>query len=280
MRGADGTTYIPFSLTLDAPSSRRRGGLYVRVVSKGAAAAPAPAPANNTQERRAGLPVGQRAVPRCEAGRQGVSRHGAQAGEYEVSSRSRRRARSRPSATSLRRKMGASRRDLTVPEFAAPDLTTSSVLLGAIEQLSAPLTPEQQQENPYTFGNMRVVPSPDAKFKKSGELQVLFWVYGDAGERRQAGSADRVQLSPEDGGRREVLQQDRAAAVERVDAAGAVRCRRWASVAGQPGRAAREFSCRRLSPRDQADRQDLGQDADSERQLHRRGVIAGEDLLP
>jgi hypothetical protein len=59
-----------------------------------------------------------------------------------------------------------------------PDLTTSSVLLGAIEQLSAPLTPEQQQENPYTFGTMRVVPSLDAKFKKAGELQVLFWVYG------------------------------------------------------------------------------------------------------
>ena len=53
------------------------------------------------------------------------------------------------------------------------------MLLGeSIEPLPTPLTPEQQQENPYTFGTMRVVPSTDAKLKKSGELQVLFWVYG------------------------------------------------------------------------------------------------------
>ena len=76
MRGADGTTYVPFSVKLDAAKLAAPGvALYVRVVSKGAAAAPAPA---DHQETRIGLPLGQRAVPRCEAGRQGDSRHGPQ----------------------------------------------------------------------------------------------------------------------------------------------------------------------------------------------------------
>jgi hypothetical protein len=74
--------------------------------------------------------------------------------------------------------MGMLRHSITVPDFTGTDITTSSVLLGSVEQIAAPLTPEQQQENPYTFGNMRVVPSIDSKLKKSGELQVLFWVYG------------------------------------------------------------------------------------------------------
>jgi hypothetical protein len=59
------------------------------------------------------------------------------------------------------------------------ELSTSSVIIAsAIEPVTTALTPQQQQENPYTFGSMRVVPSDDAKLKKNGELQVLFWIYG------------------------------------------------------------------------------------------------------
>ena len=75
-------------------------------------------------------------------------------------------------------KAGFLRRDFTVPDLSGPDLTTSSLLVGSIEQIAAPLAPAEQLENPYTFGTMRVVPSLDNKLKKSGELQVLFWVYG------------------------------------------------------------------------------------------------------
>jgi len=38
--------------------------------------------------------------------------------------------------------------------------------------------PDEQQEHPYTFGTMRIVPSFKPEFKKSGELQVIFWIYG------------------------------------------------------------------------------------------------------
>jgi len=48
----------------------------------------------------------------------------------------------------------------------------------SVEPLSAALPADQQEANPYVFGPMRIVPSPDGKFSKSGELSVIFWIYG------------------------------------------------------------------------------------------------------
>ena len=68
---------------------------------------------------------------------------------------------------------------LTVPDFNAAGLATSSIIVAtAIEDAPANMTTAQQQENPYVFGPLRIVPSLDGKLKKSGELQVLFWIYG------------------------------------------------------------------------------------------------------
>jgi len=175
MRGADGTTYIPFSVTLDAAKLAAPGvGMYVRVVSKSAAPVTAEAakkgapayPWDNVQFLDV-KPDGK--VARAMA---------LKAGEYEVLVAVKEKSPLENQRNQPPSKAGFLRRDLTVPELSGPDLTTSSLLLGTIEQIPAALTPEQQQENPYTFGTMRVVPSLDAKFKKAGELQVLFWVYG------------------------------------------------------------------------------------------------------
>ena len=173
MRGADGTTYTPFSVKLDAAKLAAPGvALYVRVVSKGAAPTPAdtkkpaPYPWDNVQFLDV-KPDGK--VTRAMA---------LKAGEYEVLIAVKEKSpvenqRNQPPA-----KAGFLRRDFTVPDLSGPDLTTSSLLVGSIEQIAAPLAPAEQLENPYTFGTMRVVPSLDNKLKKSGELQVLFWVYG------------------------------------------------------------------------------------------------------
>ena len=178
MKGVDGSTYIPFSVVLDAAKLSSPGaGFYVRVVSK--SAAPAPAEAAKQNDKKAPTfpwdnvqfldvpPDGK--VARAMA---------LKAGEYEVLVAVKEKSplenqRNQPPA-----KAGFMRRDLTVPDMSGPDLTTSSLLVGTIEQLAAPLTPAEQLSNPYTFGTMRVVPSLDAKLKKGGELQVLFWVYG------------------------------------------------------------------------------------------------------
>jgi hypothetical protein len=74
-------------------------------------------------------------------------------------------------------KVGLLRHEITVPDFGVADLTTSSVILArSVEQVAAP--PADQESNPYVFGPMRIVPSPDGRFAKSAELSVIFWIYG------------------------------------------------------------------------------------------------------
>jgi hypothetical protein len=74
-------------------------------------------------------------------------------------------------------KVGLLRHEITVPDFGGSDLTTSSVIVArTVEQVSGP--PADQESNPYVFGPMRIVPSPDGKFGKSAELSVIFWIYG------------------------------------------------------------------------------------------------------
>jgi len=185
LRGGDGATYIPFTIVADASKlAAPATALYVRVVNKNAAAAPAPPAAENNNRNRNQAPAAVTYpwdnVNFIEVKGDGrVSRAIAlKPGEYEIFVTMKERSPLEPPRNAPPAKVGMLRRDITVPDFGGMDITTSSVLLGSVEQIATPLTPEQQQENPYTFGTMRVVPSVDAKLKKSGELQVLFWVYG------------------------------------------------------------------------------------------------------
>lgn len=67
---------------------------------------------------------------------------------------------------------------LEVPNYDNGEFTTSSVVLAErLEQLSAPVTPDQQVDRPYAFGTTEIIPSPDRKFRKSQELIVLFQIY-------------------------------------------------------------------------------------------------------
>jgi hypothetical protein len=67
------------------------------------------------------------------------------------------------------------RRDVTVPDFS--DLSMSSVLIGSIAPLAAPLSADEQKENPYTFREMNVTVAAESKLKKAGELEMPFWIY-------------------------------------------------------------------------------------------------------
>ncbi len=55
-------------------------------------------------------------------------------------------------------------------------MTSSVIVARSVEQVAAP--PTDQESNPYVFGPMRIVPSPDGKFAKGAELSVIFWIYG------------------------------------------------------------------------------------------------------
>jgi hypothetical protein len=175
MQGADGVTYIPFSVTLDAARLAAPGaGLYVRVVNK------SPAPAEGSDDKKGAPAYPWDNVQFLDVNPDGrIARAIAlKPGEYEVFVALKEKGPLEPQRNQPPGKAGLLRRDLTVPGFSASELSTSSLLLGSIEQLAEPLSPEDQQANPYTFGTMRVAPSLDSKLKKSGELQVLFWVYG------------------------------------------------------------------------------------------------------
>jgi hypothetical protein len=74
-------------------------------------------------------------------------------------------------------KLGILRHDVTVPDYTANELNTSSIIVArAVEQVTAPAG--DQESNPYTFGPMKITPSVDGKFSKKDELSVIFWIYG------------------------------------------------------------------------------------------------------
>jgi hypothetical protein len=75
-------------------------------------------------------------------------------------------------------KIGVLKHEVSVPSLAG-DLTTSSVILsGKVDVLQQEIPSDRQSENPYTFGAMKITPSMDAKFAKTEDLNVIFWIYG------------------------------------------------------------------------------------------------------
>jgi len=197
-------TYIPFTLQLDKSTLPSGAALWVRIVTADQAAAFAsmvttPAkPANNNNRNQApparttfawdngsfvDVPDGgklQRAVqlrPGQYVAYIAVKEKGAAAaGSNQRNDRNRNDRNAAPPAPAAG-KVGLLRHEITVPDYGQGDLTTSSVIVArSVEQVTAP--PADQESNPYVFGPMRIVPSPDGKFGKSAELSVIFWIYG------------------------------------------------------------------------------------------------------
>jgi len=75
-------------------------------------------------------------------------------------------------------KMAMVKQNLEVPNLWSEELTTSTVMVAtAIEQLAAPLTPQQQAERPYAMGGMEIVPAIGTKFTKQQELSTFMLIY-------------------------------------------------------------------------------------------------------
>lgn len=189
VKGQDGKTYIPFTVTIDRSTLAAPGvAMYVRVVPKQAAATTtAGTSGDNKDDKKKGTEYPWDNIHFVDVPETGkVSRAMAVAGgEYELFLAVKEKStgdRKQPP-----QKVGLLRKDLSVPDFSAAELTTSSVIVAdSVEPVQTAMTNEQQQENPYTFGTMKIVPSRDPKFKKDGELQVVFWIYGatpDAGKK-------------------------------------------------------------------------------------------------
>jgi hypothetical protein len=77
-------------------------------------------------------------------------------------------------------KMAVFKLPVTVPDFQGDEITTSSLVVASkIDQLPAPLTEEEQRENPFTIGLLQVIPKVGTKFAKTDELGVYFNIYNE-----------------------------------------------------------------------------------------------------
>jgi hypothetical protein len=189
VKGQGGSTYIPFTLQIDrAKLSKPAVAMYVRVVDKNAAAAaPAPAPQgqdSKDKDKKGPAPAVHYAwdnVHFLDVPQDGRVSRAMQlpAGEYEAFIAVKERATDDKNAAPA--KVGVLRHELTVPDYTKAELQTSTVILAkAVEPQQTAVKPEEQQDNPYVFGPMKIVPSPDGKFSKMSELNVVFWIYGAA----------------------------------------------------------------------------------------------------
>jgi hypothetical protein len=207
VKGQGGITYIPYTLLVDrSKMSSRSVAMYVRMVDK-KQQPPQPAPAaaatdgnKNQKNDRGEQPPAPAPRPTfawdnlqfIEMPAEGtLSRAVALApGQYDAYIAIKEKGTDQKNAPPA--KIGLLHRELTVPDFNVADLTTSSVILAtSVEPQTATLSPTQQEENPYVFGPMKIVPSMNGKFLKSAELQVVFWIYGAA---EGAGGKPDVQV--------------------------------------------------------------------------------------
>lgn len=183
VKGQDGKTYVPFTVTIDRSKLTSPSlAMYVRAVAKNAST---PATTGTSGEKRddkkkdAKVEYPWDNVHFVEVPASGkIARAMAvPGGEYELFVAVKEKStgdKKQPPA-----KIGLLRQDISIPDFNKAELSTSSVIVAdTVEPVQTAMTNEQQQENPYTFGTMRIVPSTNPKFPKTGELQVVFWIYG------------------------------------------------------------------------------------------------------
>ena len=210
---AQGTrVWVPITLTLDpAKLSSSALTLYLRVVPRGTTAPPVPAVAaanakdnknqdKNKKDPKAAAPAPGPAYPYEDASFMDVKPAGpgqpirilrgigVPAGSYDLYIVLHERpagaaavpaappAAGAPAAVSG--KTSVLKQPLDVPNYATGELATSTVILAErVDQLTSPITPDQQSEKPYAFGQTEIVVAPDKKFKKSQELIVLLQIY-------------------------------------------------------------------------------------------------------
>ena len=189
-KGQDGATYVPYTIAVDKGLAGKQVAFYTRVVEKGAPAPALPDPKakdNKNAPVRPSYPwerISFTQVP--ESGK--MSRAFIlKPGEYDVyiSLKEKSTAEIKDLAKAAPPKLAYIKRELAIPDYNTAELKMSTpILAGTVEPLAAPLSPAQMEENPYgVFGAMKIVPSADGKFAKTGEFNIVFFVYGagDAG---------------------------------------------------------------------------------------------------
>ena len=192
IRSQDGTTYVPFTVQLDRSKLMSPTvALYVRVDTKGAAPAP-PSKDNKDNKDKAGAIHPWENVYFATVSPEGrVSRAFQVKGgtDYDVYVAVKDKGTVEKADKNFNPTVAVAKKELSIPDYNKPELTTSSVILAtAIQPLPAGAS---AQEDPYVFGPMQIVLSRDGKYKKADTLEVIYWIYGITGD--SAGKPD-VQI--------------------------------------------------------------------------------------
>lgn len=183
LKGTDGNTYVPFTLAVDpAKLQESNVALYLYVIEHGSDAAEGD-PDGDKEQQMPDAVFEDAYFVEVEQGDDGVARlsraFSAPGGDYDVyvavrdSKGEDADDDERAEATVMMLK-----KQVTVPDLWTSELQTSSVLIAkVVEPLSAPLSPEEQIQHPYTLGTTRIVPKHDRSFGKQEELSLIMLVY-------------------------------------------------------------------------------------------------------
>src|SRR5882672_4094508 len=180
-RAPDGTTYMPFAVTVDKGKiASPTAALYVRVADK-SAAAPA-APAKGTNKDKSAPTYSWEKFDFATIGADGKLTRYIQVkpGTYDLYVAIKDKGTVEKTDKNYTPRVGLLKRDLEVPDFNKTELSTSSVLLSSGIQPAA--AGQTADDDPYIFGQMQIVPSKDGKYKKTDTLSVVYWVYGATGD--------------------------------------------------------------------------------------------------
>jgi hypothetical protein len=164
-------TFVPFTVSFTAPRvPSRLALLYVRVDRRGEAVGqPGPPAAYETIfpvriEAEAGQPVSVTRGFAVPPGRYRIVLVLRESPEEAAPDRPRR--------------AGVLLQDLDVPDFWTTELATSTVMLaGRVERLSAPVPADELDEDPYAVGSTRIHVTPERAFTRDRELIVAFLIY-------------------------------------------------------------------------------------------------------
>jgi hypothetical protein len=203
VKGQSGDTYVPFTVAVDKAQVAKGAALYVRIVNAeqaagfGASMAAMVSPPKDGKQPTApprpafawdsvhfiDIPDGglvSRAVqlkPGQYVAFVAVKEKSPAPAGNQRNDRNRNNDKNAPPAAAAG-PVGLLRHEITIPDYNVTDLRTSSVIVAqSVEPLTAALPADQQESNPYVFGPMKIVPSLDGRFAKSGELSVIFWIY-------------------------------------------------------------------------------------------------------
>jgi hypothetical protein len=188
LKASGNQQYVPFIVSFDASKAPSKNlTVYWRLVAPSSAApAAAAAPAKKDEKKDDKKAPQQFAfeglTPLAVTGSDGpnmrVSRSfAALPGTYEMIVVVKEATPEKTAKNAPPLKTSVLKKTIEVPDLWNGELNTSSVFVGRIDPLPAPLTPQQQMERPYAIGGMEITPEVTTKFTKKAELSTFMLIY-------------------------------------------------------------------------------------------------------